>query len=68
MDKSSISKTRPHDEHSGMPSKDKDNYISITQIFMKPLYVINFKAYSESSGPRGLKIAKVIDKFAKDYR
>lgn len=35
---------------------------------MKPLYVINFKAYSESIGPRGLKIAKVIDKFAKDHK
>jgi len=68
MDESSISKTRLHDEHSGMPSKDKGNYISITQIFMKPLYVINFKAYSESIGFRGLKIARIIDKFARDYK
>lgn len=35
---------------------------------MKPLYIINFKAYQESIGPKGLRIAKIIDKFARDYK
>ncbi|MBR9680744.1 MAG: triose-phosphate isomerase [Candidatus Altiarchaeota archaeon] len=32
---------------------------------MKPLYIINFKAYKETTGDKGLKVAKSLDKFAK---
>lgn len=32
---------------------------------MKPLYVINFKAYPQTIGERGLRIAKALDKYAK---
>lgn len=33
---------------------------------MKPVYIINFKAYAETIGKRGLEIAKTLDKFSKE--
>jgi triosephosphate isomerase len=33
---------------------------------MQQLYVINFKAYKETTGENGLKVAKILDDFAKD--